>query len=134
MEGNRKLSTEQALKSWRAAGREVDHRKQMLTTVESASVAAEQAERSAQDTADATQAVVEAAAKAGATATAAAEAATITRQQVDFHRADAHAKLAAAMADEDVARELYHHVQDRVFERYGKRTDADREPEASGAG
>jgi hypothetical protein len=106
----------------------------MLTTAESASVAAEQAERAAQDTAGATQAVIEAATKARASASAAAEAATITRQQVDFHRGDAHAKLAAAIADEDVARELYHHVQDRVFERYGKRTDADREREASGAG
>jgi hypothetical protein len=128
-----KPSTEQALDSWRAASREVEHRRQAVRTAETASAMAEKAERATQDTAGATHAAMEAASQARASATAAAEAASITREQVDAGRADAHAKLASAISSEDDAREQYHQVQDRAFERYGRSADTVPEREASGA-
>jgi hypothetical protein len=128
-----KPSTEQALESWRVASREVDHRKRALGTAETASAAAEKAERAAQDTARATDAAMEAASRARVSATAAAEAASITREQVDADRADAHAKLASAIASDDDAREQYRQAQDRAFERYGRSTNTIPEREASGA-
>jgi hypothetical protein len=130
---SRKSSTEQALDSWRAASREVDHRQQALRTAEAASATAEKAERAAQDTAHATHVAMEAAGQARASATAAAVAASATREQVDADRVDAHAKLASAVAGEDEAREQYRRVQDRAFERYGRSTDTVPEREASGA-
>lgn len=133
-DGTGPLSTEQALESWRSAGREVDRQKQSLTTTSTASAAAERSERAAQDSVAATRAAIEAALRAGASAEAAAEAATVTRQEAGFDHADAQASLAAAVSGEEVAHERYRQLQGRAFERYGYGTDAGHEPETSGAG
>jgi hypothetical protein len=161
MDGNgreRTTSTEDVLAAWRAASREVDQARQTLEMAAMAALTAEQSERMAQDIVDVTQTAMEASAHARASAKAAAEAATDTRQRVEAHRADARAKLEAAIIREGIARERYHQAQGRAFERYRHSTevgapdpyrqlqerrpfdrsehstDAEREPEASGAG
>jgi hypothetical protein len=128
----RKWSTEQALAAWRAATREVDHRKQTLEMAEMACVTAERAERAAEGVAGATRAAMEADSQAVASARSAA--ATGARRRIDADRAEAQAKLEAAISREVVAREIFQQIQNRAFARYRRSADTVPEREASGVG
>jgi hypothetical protein len=130
----RKWSTEQALAAWRAASREVDRRKQTLEMAEMACVTAERAERAAEGVPGATRAAMEADNQAVASAKSAAAAATGARRRIDADRAEAQAKLEAAISREIVAREIFQQIQSRAFARYRRSADTVPEREASGVG
>jgi hypothetical protein len=117
--GEGRARTERALADLRAAAREVDHARQLLTDAELAQAAARQLARATGAAADAAHAAMEAAIAAEASARQAAGTALATSQQADTEAVQARARLEEALAVERSAQERYREAEEQALERPG---------------
>jgi hypothetical protein len=117
--GGGRARTERALADLRAAAREVDHARQVLTDAELAQAAARQMARVTQAATDAACAAMEAAIAAETAARQAAETALATSQQADTEAVQARARLEEAIAVERSSQGRYREAEEQALERHG---------------
>jgi hypothetical protein len=117
--GEARARTERALADLRAAARDVDHARQVLTDAELAQAAARQMARVTQVVADAACAAMEAAIAVETSARQAAETALATSQQADTEAVQARARLEEAIAVERSSQGRYREAEEQALERPG---------------